>query len=397
MNLETKDYKAKLLYKGRNGEDLPEGTLHAIVSVFGNKDSDDDVIVKGAFKSSIEKAQKLGKFPPGIWHHNWEQPVAKTLDMWEEDDGLHIIGKFNLNTQIGRETHSNIKEEIITEYSFGFRILEFDRKDGIRYIKDLDKKEWSPVLYGSNPLTSTIAIKKETNNLENKETEKIEKKSIFDGVERTLLMRSITTLADKFWRLGYDLAYAGKSKEEKMDELNKEISTFAKLMNQYCSFHLDMIDDVEVDNSEGWLEMSDSQFSEVKDSKTIIYSKKLEIVAKSLGNDLNDDLKSELSRVYSLVRIKNQDSSFLPPWISKSETSEEDSNDETSEDEGSEEPTSDSENISEVVETEEGKSKKEEVFDLRKLNQQVYLEQMEFDLRTGRIAGIAGTGMGRKR
>lgn len=158
MSVEFKSGNVKILDLTK--EDQEKGLLHAVVSVFGNTDSDGDIIVKGAFKSSIEKAKKRGKYPSGVWHHNWDQPVAKTLDMWEGEDGLHIKAKFNLDTQIGRETYSNIKEEIIDEYSFGFRTIQADRKDdGRRYISDLEMKEWSPVLWGANPATQTIAIK----------------------------------------------------------------------------------------------------------------------------------------------------------------------------------------------------------------------------------------------
>ena len=113
----------------------------------------------GAFSKSIAEAKARGKFPPGVWAHDWSLPVAKTLEATEASDGLHVVGQFNLETQRGRETYSDIKAGIITEYSFGFKTVDADRKDGARHIKAVDWFEWSPVLIGANRETRTVAVK----------------------------------------------------------------------------------------------------------------------------------------------------------------------------------------------------------------------------------------------
>ena len=137
-----------------------QGVVEAVCSVFGGSpDADGDVMVKGAFARTIAASQARGKFPPAVWAHDWQSPVAKTLAAEERDDGLHVTGRFNLETQRGRETFSDIKAGIITEYSFGFRTLEADRKDGARHIKSVDWLEWSPVLIGANRDTRTVGVK----------------------------------------------------------------------------------------------------------------------------------------------------------------------------------------------------------------------------------------------
>jgi len=141
-------------------ESAERGEVEAVVSVFsGPPDADGDVMVKGAFARTIAASQARGKFPPAVWAHDWQSPVAKTLSAEERDDGLHVTGRFNLETQRGRETFSDIKAGIITEYSFGFRTLEADRKDGARHIKSVDWLEWSPVLIGANRDTRTVGVK----------------------------------------------------------------------------------------------------------------------------------------------------------------------------------------------------------------------------------------------
>jgi hypothetical protein len=140
-------------------EDVGKGVVHACVSVFGNVDASGDIVCTGAFKRSLEVAEASGKFPPGVFYHDWKQPVARTLKAWEALDGLHVLGQFNLETQRGRETFSDIKAGIITEYSFGFRVLAEEKSREGRLIKDLEWYEWSPVLMGANRMTYTAGVK----------------------------------------------------------------------------------------------------------------------------------------------------------------------------------------------------------------------------------------------
>ncbi len=145
-------------YNGLSRHDN-EGYLHALVSTFSEKDSHGDIIMPGAFKESIHRCKKNKKFPPGLYQHDVKLPVAKTVDAWEDDVGLHVIAKFNLDTQRGRDTFSDIKAGILTEYSIGFRIIDFKNKGNSREIYQVDWMEWSPVFMGANRNTETISIK----------------------------------------------------------------------------------------------------------------------------------------------------------------------------------------------------------------------------------------------
>lgn len=152
-----------LEYKAFDGtaqvEAEAEGRVHALVSVFKNMDHDGDIVIPGAFQKSLQNWQERGKLPVGVFYHDWKQPVAKTLAMEEKDDGLHVVGQFNLETQRGRETFSDIKAGLITEYSFGYRVVDSERKDGARHLKELHIYEWSPVVVGANSMTATLGVK----------------------------------------------------------------------------------------------------------------------------------------------------------------------------------------------------------------------------------------------
>lgn len=132
-----------------------KGLIEAYVSIFDNIDLCQDVIVKGAFAESLAK-----KLPKGVWSHDWDKPIAKTLTASEDDKGLLIKGQFNLDTQRGKEAYSDIKFGLIDEFSIGFRVLDDEwREDGIRVIKKARLYEWSPVLVGANPDTELVDIK----------------------------------------------------------------------------------------------------------------------------------------------------------------------------------------------------------------------------------------------
>jgi len=133
------------------------GVVEAYVSIFDNVDLVGDIIRRGAFSESLN-----AKMPKGVWMHNWDEPIAKTLTAYEDDKGLFIRGQFNLETQRGKEAYSDIKFGIIDEFSIGFKILdyEWDEQDN-RIIKKVKLYEWSPVLAGANPDTELVSVKSE--------------------------------------------------------------------------------------------------------------------------------------------------------------------------------------------------------------------------------------------
>lgn len=147
---ELKDVKAM-----DDGEEC-KGELEAIVSVFNNVDRYKERIIPGAFKDSLKS-----KLPKGVWMHDWSQPVAKTLIARETSEGLYIKGKFNLETQRGREAYSDVKNGLVDEFSIGFRVKKWtnDKETGIVDLLKLELFEWSPVLVGANPSTRVVSVK----------------------------------------------------------------------------------------------------------------------------------------------------------------------------------------------------------------------------------------------
>jgi HK97 family phage prohead protease len=146
-----------------------EGIVEAIVSVFSNVDRQQECIRPGFFKESLAR-----KLPKGVWSHQWDMPIAKTLEARELEPGdsllpppiahlggLFVKGQFNLETTAGREVFSNIKFGIIDEFSIGYEVTEdaLDKKSGVRELISGTLFEWSPVLVGANPETQLLSVK----------------------------------------------------------------------------------------------------------------------------------------------------------------------------------------------------------------------------------------------
>lgn len=148
--------------------DEEKGVIEAYVSIFGNVDAYGEIVEKGAFEESLKK-----KLPKGVWAHNWEMPVSKTLEGIEDEKGLYIKGQFNLETQRGREAYSDVKFGIADEFSIGYFVQkdEID-KEGVRHLMKIRLVEWSIVLAGANPDTELIDVKSE--NIEEKPVEETE-------------------------------------------------------------------------------------------------------------------------------------------------------------------------------------------------------------------------------
>ena len=165
--------------KGMNVVSDEEGIVETIISVTGVVDKVKDFIEPGAYAKTL-----AARTPKGVWSHDWDTPVSKTLEVrelmpgdpdlpsvmpngspWPEKAGaLKVKTQFNLTTQRGADAYSDVKffgDE--QEWSIGYNVpvggAKVDQKTGVRYIKTLDLFEYSPVLFGAMPLARTTSVK----------------------------------------------------------------------------------------------------------------------------------------------------------------------------------------------------------------------------------------------
>lgn len=171
MNAKIK-YKTSQAYAIRSA-DTSAGTLELIASVYGNVDSYNERVLYGFYDESIELHKNGTRTIKGVYMHDITRPIAKTLELIsikpkdaqlperiKDNGGLFVRAEFNLDTQIGSESYSNLVKGIIDQYSVGISIeKEVKSSDGAIDFVTGWLWEWSPVLFGANELTTTLAMK----------------------------------------------------------------------------------------------------------------------------------------------------------------------------------------------------------------------------------------------
>lgn len=137
------------------GDDA-SGEFEGYGSIFGNVNSYGDIVAKGAFAESIKQ-----KMPALLWQHNPSSPIGVYTDIREDNKGLYVKGKLNLDVQQGKEAYSLLKQGALKGMSIGFMTLvdEMDQETGIRTIKKIDLWEVSLVTFPANDKASVTSVK----------------------------------------------------------------------------------------------------------------------------------------------------------------------------------------------------------------------------------------------
>ncbi len=135
-----------------------EGTFTGYASIFGNKDSYNDIVQKGAFTNSLrDRKVKL------LWQHCPNKPIGKFTKIYEDDKGLFVEGQLFLDIQLAQEAYSLLKNDGIDGISIGYRNIktEYDEENDIRYLKEVELYEASIVTFPANETATVMDVKKE--------------------------------------------------------------------------------------------------------------------------------------------------------------------------------------------------------------------------------------------
>lgn len=132
-----------------------QGTIRGYASTFGNIDLGFDVVDKGAFKKSIKESGG-GKIPI-LADHDPSKQIGWNFRADEDDTGLFVEGKLDLNVQAAREKYSLAKTALTLGAKMGLSIgymtikAEPDReKPMVRHLKELKLFEYSIVTFPMN-------------------------------------------------------------------------------------------------------------------------------------------------------------------------------------------------------------------------------------------------------
>jgi len=128
-------------------------------SYFDNKDSDQDIIRKGAYKKTIEENGERVKY---LYQHNMMQPIGKMEELYEDEKGLVFVASIP-KTALGNDVIELMKAGVITENSVGIMPIVKENKENYREIREVKLYEISAVTLAANDQAKIIDVKGEKN------------------------------------------------------------------------------------------------------------------------------------------------------------------------------------------------------------------------------------------
>jgi HK97 family phage prohead protease len=152
------------------GEGSTPGEFVALVSAFGNEDSQGDIVEAGAFTKTLAEWIVKERPIPVVWAHQFQDPDAflgKYTEAEETDDGLRLKGVLDLEHPKAARVHKLMQEGLIVEFSISglvrdYELIEKDDEDSWfppMRIKDIDLWEAGPCFKGANANTELISVK----------------------------------------------------------------------------------------------------------------------------------------------------------------------------------------------------------------------------------------------
>lgn len=167
INYKSIDFKASV--EGR--------TVTGYYAIFNNIDSDDDIIMPGAFTKTLNDNGPNGK--NRIWHlinHDTDCWIAKPKVLREDEKGLYFEVEIP-DTEMGNRLLTAYKNGDMTEHSIGYRVINSYETtlEGrqIRNITEIKLYEGSSVLWGANEAAQFTGIKSERYNALEKQLQEI--------------------------------------------------------------------------------------------------------------------------------------------------------------------------------------------------------------------------------
>lgn len=141
-----------------------DGLFSGYGSVFGNVDSYNEVVAKGAFTESIAEIKAKGRTLPTLWQHRSGEPIGNwdINTMKEDAHGLFGEGQLWLgDAPYAKIAYRGMQSRAITGLSIGYYVRDesFDEKTRIRTLKKLDLVEISIVTNPANDDARIDAVK----------------------------------------------------------------------------------------------------------------------------------------------------------------------------------------------------------------------------------------------
>lgn len=144
--------------------DTVKGVVTGYFSIFGNKDSDGDIVMPGAYKKTL-KENGPDSAKPRILHlymHDSTKVLAKPNVLKEDKTGLYFESHIS-QTSLGKDVIQLYMDKVLTEHSIGYQIVkrEVDERAEEQKLVELKLWEGSTVSWGANMEAIVSTVKAE--------------------------------------------------------------------------------------------------------------------------------------------------------------------------------------------------------------------------------------------
>ena len=137
--METRDLEVRLAAD-------EAGTIAGYAALWDRPDSFGDVLVRGAFSTTLAAHRMDGTRPLMLWAHDPSRPIGTWEEIREDDRGLNVSGRLVMDSTAGRDAHALIRAGAVNGLSIGFRTVKAaPLPKGGRRVSAVDLIEVSPV------------------------------------------------------------------------------------------------------------------------------------------------------------------------------------------------------------------------------------------------------------
>lgn len=140
-------------------------TISGYGAIFGNKDKDNDILVKGCFEKSIRERGPESSANDKIiflWMHDMSEPIGRITKLEEDDRGLYFEATLD-EVERGEQALKQLESGTLNQFSIGFRYVwercEYDAALDAFIVKEVVLHEISVVSIGANGETEYLGLK----------------------------------------------------------------------------------------------------------------------------------------------------------------------------------------------------------------------------------------------
>ena len=138
------------------------GEFEGYASVFGEKDSHSDIVIKGAFIKSLAAWMSKGLMPAMLWQHKQDEPIGIYTEIREDENGLYVKGRLLIDADpLAKRAHAHLKAGSITGLSIGYTLVDYEwsKEKDAWILKEIELWEVSLVTFPSGDSARVSDVK----------------------------------------------------------------------------------------------------------------------------------------------------------------------------------------------------------------------------------------------